>query len=407
MASTVFEGSSDPFVVLGQDMTSQKKQLAQYSVLQAATFLQNGRNDQAVGAFKRALAIDPQNATANNYLGKIYLSQGKNADSIKAYQQLVRIQSNQSIADTSGNAPTKVDAITSLANAYLQDKQYAASEKQFKLAISLAPQNPLPVYTLGLQYSNTDRLAEAETQFLKAKKISPTDGNVYYALGMVYNKQGRSEEAAANLEKALSLKKNFPAANYELGVAYDALGKTDDAQKQLTILQTSSPTQATNLKFILDKPAMIYMDTKKSGSFMGNLGPSTPLWMLDPTLLTPPSSSKAFSVTIGFNTSMDVSSVTNTQNWSISRANSAGGGYYNNTMPLSTHDAALPATPETVFYDSTSQEATLVFRLNQDSTGSTVIDPSHVVFAFNGKDSSGRPMDKTANEVDGYNITPF
>lgn len=407
MADLTTGSNSDPFAITAQDTSAQRKQIAQYAIMQAATYMQDNKYDQAIGSFKKALALDPQNATAYNYLGKIYLSQGKNADAIKSYQQLAQLQSNPYLADNSSSAPSEVDAHVSLGNAYLQDKQYAASEKEFKTAARLDPTNPLPDYTLGLQYANTNRLAEAETQFLKVKKISPKDGNVYYALGMLYNKQGRYEDAVASLEKALTLKKNMPAANYELGVAYDALGRSEDAQKQLSILQNTDATQAQNLQFLLNKPGMSYMDTKKSGGFSEDLGPGLPLWMLDPSLLTKPGSGKTFSITIGFDTAMDATSITNTQNWSISRANSPEGGYYNNTMPLSSKDVALPSNPESVTYNSLTHEATVMFRLNQNSSANAVIDQSHIIFKFSGKDAYGRDMDKSANEVDGFSIAPF
>lgn len=407
---TIFESGSnyDPFVITGQDTSSMRKQIAQYAIAQAATYMQNSQNEQAIAALKKAISIDAQNVTAYNYLGKLYLSQGKNAEAIKAYQQLVRIQSNPYLSDSSSNAPTQVEAYTSLGNAYAQDKQYTSAEKAFKTAASLDPQDPLATYTLGLMYANTDRLSEAETQLLKVKKISPNDGNVYYALGMVYNKQGRSDEAVANLEKALTLKKTLTAANYELGVAYDALDRTEDAQRQLSILQSSSDTiNALNLKNVLNKPSMIYMDTKNSGGFSDYLGPGVPLWMLDPTQLTKPSSSKTFSVTIGFNTDMDAASITNTQNWSISRADGNEGGYYNNTMPLTSKDVSLPGNPIAVYYNSLTKEATLMFSLAQNSSGDAVIDQKHIVFKFSGKDALGRIMDTSDDEIDGNSITSF
>jgi Tfp pilus assembly protein PilF len=409
MADLLTSSGSDIFSLMAQDNSAQRKQIAQYAIMQAAGYLQNNQNDDAIKAFKKAVAIDAQNATAYDYLGKIYLSQGKNSDAIKSYQQLVRIQSNQTLVDTSTNAPTAVDAHISLANAYLQDKQYTASEKEFKIAAKMSPNDPLPSYSLGLQYSDTGRLSEAETQFLKAKKIAPKDGNVYYALGMVYNQQGKYEEAAASLEKALTLKKDFPDANYELGVAYDALGRPDDAQNQLSILKssTTATTQASDLQFALNKPAILSMNTKNSGGFLDLLGPGTPLWMLDPTLLNTPDSSKSFTATFSFSSSMDLSSVTNTQNWSISRANGQAGGYYNYTMPLASNEVELPSKPESVIYNALTGEATIKFTLKQNAAGDAVIDPSHVVFKFSGKDSSGREMDLNANEINGYSVSSF
>lgn len=407
---TVFVSGSnyDPFAVTGQDTSETRKKIAQYAIAQAATYMQNNQNAQAITALKKAISIDAQNAIAYNYLGKLYLSQGKNADAIKTYQQLVRIQSNPYLADSSSNAPTQVEAYTSLGNAYTQDKQYASAEKAFKTAVSLGPHDSVATYTLGLMYANTNRLSEAETQLLKVKRTSPNDGNVYYALGMVYNKQGRYDEAATSLEKALKLKRTLTAANYELGMAYDALGKTENAQRQLSILKNSSDTtNYLNLKTALNKPGILYMDSKNSGGFSEFLGPGTPLWMLDPTHLSSPRSSKTFSVKVAFNTDMDAVSVTNTQNWSISRADGKEGGYYNNTMPLTAKDVALPGSPIAVYYNSMTKEATLLFSLTQNSSGDAVIDQKHIVFKFKGKDSLGRTMDTTADQIDGNSITSF
>ena len=407
MATSFIDTNNDPFAAISQDVSTQRKQIAQYAIMQAATYMQNGQNDQAIGAFKKALVIDSQNSTAYNYLGKIYLSQGKNTDAIKAYQQLVRIQSNSSIADTATTAPTKVDAHISLGNAYLQDKQYTAAEKEFKAAAKLDPLKPLAPYSLGLLYSNTGRVAEAETEFLKAKKISPKDGNVYYALGMVYNKQGRYEEAAATLEKSITLKNDLPSANYELGVAYDALGRTEDARNQLSILQGSDSSLALDLLSVLNKPGITAITTKNSGGFNDLLFPGTPLWMLDPALLNTQNASKTFSIAVSFSTTMDPASIADTQNWSISRANSAGGGYYNYGMPLRSIDVVLPSKPESVFYNSLTNEAIVTFRLNQNANGDAVIDTQHLAFKFTGKDVSGKDMDVTANEIDGYSGTAF
>lgn len=391
----LFGNSNDPFAVLTQDTNSQRAQLAQYSILRAATYLQNNKNDEALKEFKKALAFDSQNTTAQTYIGKLNLAKGNTYEAIKAFKTMVQSQ------------PSSAEAHINLANAYIQDKQYAASEKELKVAARLDPSDPLPEYTLGLQYTNTGRLNEAETQFLKVKKISPKDGNVYYALGVLYNKQGKHEEAAKNLEKALTLKKNFPDANYELGASYNALGRTDDAKKQLSILQSSGSFQAQDLKNLLDKPAILFMDTKTSGGFVEGLGHGTPLWMLDPTLFNAPEKSTTFSVTIQFSSEMDAESVTNPRNWSISRSYSEEGGYYNNYMPLGSNEAILPANPEFVRYNSLTKEAEVTFRLSQNTAGNAQIDPSHIKFQFNGKDAAGREMDQFANEVTGDTVIPF
>jgi tetratricopeptide (TPR) repeat protein len=251
------------------------------------------------------------------------------------------------------------------------------------------------------------RLGEALTQLQKAKTLAPNDGNVYYALGTVYNAQENYLEAAQSLLKSLQLKPDFPSANYELGVAYNGLNYTEGVQQQQTILDSSDYNLATQLSAIT-KPQIVGIDeTNISTTFSTSLlGPGTPIWLFD-TSLTAPDSSKIVSTVIEFSKDMSYDSVTDITNWSISRGNNYKSGYYNYSMPISSDDANIPPMPESVTYDSTTGKATVNFRLRQNSSGNAKIDPKHLVFAFNGKDSSGQAMDLTANAIDGEAAAPF
>ena len=390
-----------------QSAQSSRAQAAQYAIAAASSALSSENYDQAIKAFKTAAAFDSTNTTAYNYLGKIYLSQGKNDEAIKAYKQLVNIQSNVTTKDTSDDAPTLEDALMGLGNAYLSAKQYDQSEKQFIAAAKAAPTDALPVYTLGQQYLAQGRLDESLTQLEKAKTLSPKDGNVYYALGTVYNAQENYLDAAEALQISLQLKTDFPSANYELGVAYNGLNYTEGVEEQQAILNSSDYTLATQLSAIT-KPQMVGFDESNSRTtfYASILGPGTPVWMFDTALMTP-GSSKLVTTAIQFSKDMDYASVSNVLNWTITRGNSSQSGYYNNTMPLSASDAVLSPLPESVSYDSVSGVAFVSFRLNQNSSGTALIDPKHIVFTFYGEDASGQTMDLTANAIDGYASTPF
>ncbi len=394
-----FNANADALASAYQNVQSQRAQMAQYAIQKAAGYLQNNKNDEALKEFRKALAFDPQNATAHTYIGKIYQGQGKLNEAIKEFKSVVQ------------SDPTSVTSRNNLGNAYLQAKQYKEAEKEFKTAAKMDPINPLADYTLGILYSQTDRFSEAETQFNKVAKVSPKDGNVFYALGALLNKMGRSEEAVKNLEKSLVLKKDFPSANFELGSAYSKLGNTDKAQEQLSILRTKDTALANDLSFILEKPKMLFMDAGNHKNFNQLLGPRTPLWMLDPALMNANSSSK-ITVAIQFSNEMDVASITNPANWEISRAKSADGGFYF-TSPNS-DEVNIPKRPFSVTYNPTTGQANVTFTVKQNAAidfasgniGAT-IDPSHLVFKFSGKDASGRQMDTTGDQIDGYAAKAF
>jgi tetratricopeptide (TPR) repeat protein len=389
-----FAANADALASVYQDVQGQRAQLAQYAIQKAAGYLQSNKNDEAIKEFKKALAFDPQNETAHTYIGKIYQGQGKMAEAIKEFKTVVQ------------NDRTSVTARNNLGNAYLQAKQYADAEKEFKTAAKMDPINPLADYTLGILYTQTDRFSEAEIQFNKVAKVSPRDGNVFYALGSLFNKTGRPEEAVKSLEKALTLKKNFPDANFELGSAYATLGNTDKAKEQLGILQTKDTGLYNSLSSILNTPKMVYMDAANNKSFNQLLGPRTPLWMLDPTLMDA-NASKKVTVAIQFSNKMDMASIMNTANWEISRAKSTEGGYYNNSMPTTASEVSIPKRPFSVTYNPETQQASIIFTIQQNADGDATIDPSHLVFKFSGKDAAGRQMDTSGDQIDGYSIKPF
>jgi tetratricopeptide (TPR) repeat protein len=233
--------------------------------------------------------------------------------------------------------------------------------------------------------------------------MAPGDGNVYYALGSLYNKQGKYEEAIKALSTALYLKPNFAAANYEMGYAYSRLGIPEEATRQLQNLISARSPLATDLQFEINRPRMVSIDGSQ-GSFNLSLGANTPLWMLDPVNLMAPGSSRTFSVNIEFSTDMDPDSIALVSNWSISKAKSTAGGYYNNSLyAYSTGtDATSPSRPLSVVYNAYTMQATVTFSLSQNDAGDATIDPKHLVFKFSGMDASGRAMNNSSDEIDGY-----
>lgn len=379
---------------LTQDQSAQRAQLAQFAIIRAGAFMRDKRNDEALQAFRQALAFEPDNATALTYTGNINLSLGRTSEAIKAFNDLVKLQ------------PGSVDAQMKLGNAYLQDKQYDESEKIYEHAAKLERGNPLPVYTLGLQYLNTGRLDEAEDKLQQALELAPGDGNVYYGLGMLYNKQERYEEAARSLIAAVQLKPNFPAARYELGVSFSKLDMMEQANEQLETLTDQRSSYASDLRFVLDRPRMTSISVASDSNFNLSLGAQSPLWTFDASFLTP-DTSKVVSVNIQFDNNMDPKSVTNLSNWNISRAKGGVAGYYNNTVPTGASEVNIPSTPLTVTYNAYTGEARVSFLVTQNSDSTATLDPGHLVFKFTGVDSDGRAMDGDHDEIDGAADSAF
>ena len=139
------------------------------AIAQAAlTLAQQGRLDEAVAAFQRALQRQPDNFDAINNLGNIYVMQGKLDSAINCYRQALRLRPN-----------------------------YAGAH-----------------YNLGLALQDLDRFDEAAACFQEAVRCGPDSADAYFNLASAQHSQGSLEEALANFDEALRLRPDFAEARW-------------------------------------------------------------------------------------------------------------------------------------------------------------------------------------------------
>lgn len=390
--------SSAVFSALGmqQDLRSN---MAKTSVYNATTLMQKGNYKQAIGVLKMATAYDPALTDAYSLMGQSYLKLNDNKSAKAAYQMVTRLDRNND------------SAFIAMGNIDVAEKKYAEAEKEFKQAIQANPRNELAPYVLGQLYLTTDRNKEAALQFQKVTKIVPKDGNGYYSLGVAYNKLGKYDDAVAQLTKAVSLKKDFALAYSELGNSYIKLEKRDEAQKQVDLLKSIKTYQAQELAAGLTaqlKRPKIASYNPANSSLKLLFGAMTPLITLDPSYVNAPNKSKDFTVQFQFDSEMDVKSVLDPVNWSIRKAAGITAGRYDNGVVMNVENQTnIPPMPKMVSYDPTTRQATLTLTITQGASGAGVIDPSHMVFKFSGKDVYGKTMDPSADEYDGFAYKPF
>jgi Flp pilus assembly protein TadD len=390
--------TADALTAILSSGPAQREQLAQYALMRGLSFLQEKKDDRALGEFKRAVTFNPQLEEAYEYLGKIYQKNGKTKEAIEVFKKWTR-----SVTDSA-------KAVTALGNAYVENKQYEEAEVQFKKLQQMDPASPYAYNQLGHIYLNTDRADEAERQFRKVIRLSPRDANGYYGLGMALNKLERFEEAVEAFERAVSLKKKFEYAYADLAHAYIGLGEKDKAREQVDALYDLGTPLAKDLaqeiELSLFTPQITGIKPLDS-TFPSVLGPGTSLSILDASLAAP-NASKTFTLTFQFNQSMDAKSVQNPLNWFIFKAKGGPAGFYNNGITIHPEkEVLLSPVPNFVTYDPTHYRATVYFTITQNANGDGVIDPSHWVFKFQGTDVSGNMMDPAADEFDGFALIPF
>ncbi len=369
-----------------------RKSLSNSALGSGLKYYQDGDYEKAVSEFKRAVSLNPESADAYTYMGNSYIKLDKYDEAIAAYKKPV-------ILDQSSTEAKK-----NLGNAYMEAERYDEAEDVFKQMAKQESTSPYAHNSLGYLYMKTGRNDEAVLEFQKVINISPYDGNGYYGLGLAYNNQGKYAEAVKQFQEAIRLKEDFAFAYADLGYAYIGLDQKDKAQEQIDILYDmntdKSNALAAELELSLMTPQIVDIDVEDS-TFLSPLGPFTSVSILDSSLNTA-NASKSFSMVFQFNQQMDIASVQNTFNWSISKAQGGTGGWYNNGVTVEPErEIEIPPFPTSVYYDPTTYQATVFFTISQNADANGLTDPSHWVFKFAGTDVGGYAMDKSADEYDG------
>lgn len=359
------------------------------------SFMEKKKYSQAVQSFKQAAALKPDLAEAYAFQGDALLRLGKKKEAEAAYKLAVKVDK------------TLDSVYSSLANLQIDMGKKKDAIQTLKDAVKVNWQNTPAWYTLGHLQAQDGQFKEAEESFKKVVRLEPRDGNGYYGLGLALNGQKKYDEAILQLNKAISLKRDFSAALGELGQSY--IGKGDTAKvneiidKLNKIGTNDAKIAAISLKDQITKPKIAYADA--AGSSLSLIYGPLPLLAIDPEFLTP-DATKDFTVKFVFDSDMDMKSVMDITNWSISKASGGDAGLYNNGL-YSPKSVSVPAIPKQVNYDPLTRSATLTFTLAQNSTRDATIDTSHLVFKFKGTDSRGVAMDPKGDEYDGFRMESF
>lgn len=250
---------------------------------------------------KKAATDDPQNYQAWFYLGYLYNATDRRDDAIAAYKKAVAIQpgvfesnlnlgvllAREGIAEgskylrTAGQLKPNEEQKSALARAWLvlasklEESDYAGSIDAYQRAAELEPKDPAPLmlqgqllekhkdlagaeksYKQALErdpkstdalaalsniYLSTKRYPEAEQTLRGFVQAHPESVNGHLQLGRVLRAQEKNDEASAELEKALELQPGDPDALRELGAIQLAAKKYPAAEATIRNLVAKQP----------------------------------------------------------------------------------------------------------------------------------------------------------------------
>ncbi len=231
-----------------------------------------GRLDQAIAHYRRAIAISPDYAPAYNNLGVALRSQGKLDEVIPAYRQALErrpdypeVHYNLATALIEQGKPQEAlthfrmarEALPSTAAAHNNFGVALAAAgfrddaiDEFRAALALEPDSSETLRNLGDALARQRRYPEAVDCFRRIVELDAGNPAGHYDLGNVLMEAGRLSEAAGQFRATIALAPDAPQAHKNLGVALAAMGQIDEAIPEFRQALTLSPDDADAQRYL-------------------------------------------------------------------------------------------------------------------------------------------------------------
>ena len=204
--------------------------------------VQQGKQDEAAVAFRRALDLKPDYADAHNNLGNLLRGQGKLDEAVAAFCKALVLK------------PDYADAHSNLGIARKDQGNLDEAVAAFRKALALKPYHADAHSSLGHVLRDQGKLDEAAAAFRKVLELQPDHADAHNDLGNVLSDQGKFKAAAAVYQRALALKPDYPEAHNNLGITLKRQGRLEDAvaaYEKALVLNPDYPDAHNNLGYAL------------------------------------------------------------------------------------------------------------------------------------------------------------
>ena len=180
-----------------------------------------------------------------NNLGIAYLDQLQYADSMHAFEQVVKLR------------PDYADGHINIALTYIEWEKYSAARSDLEQALALSPNNARALYYLALVERREGHYDEEVADLQRVVIQYPQARDPRRELGIAYYQRHSYEEAVEQFEALQKIDPDDLAAHYNLAVLYRRMGMKDKAAAQAALFATKqvdpgSPTYS--LEFLRKHP---------------------------------------------------------------------------------------------------------------------------------------------------------
>jgi tetratricopeptide (TPR) repeat protein/roadblock/LC7 domain-containing protein len=203
-----------------------------------------GDMESAARFYQRALALNPDNATAHAFLGGILTDRGQLS------------QAHEHLARAIALNPSDGTAHYNRGNAYAKQGRYQEAVRSYRKTIDLEPKHGPAHLNLGTILLQLGRANEAETVLRAALEVDAHDSEAHRSLGDALAALGSEEAARSEWREAVRLQPQNVRAQRALGAALVKAGAYEEAVEALQAalrVEPQHPQALANLAVAVEK----------------------------------------------------------------------------------------------------------------------------------------------------------
>ena len=176
-----------------------------------------GKNDEAIEAYKQAIEIAPEQILVWNNLGNLCLKIMRNDEAMLAFQKTLK------------HNPKDTIAWNGLGTVYYRIGYIDDSITAYQKAIEYAPTLAYPWAGLGDSYASTGRDLDAIAAYQKAIELNKDFITPWLRLADIYCRQGRNRDAIKTYQRALAVNPKNSQIWNKLGLVLLNVNAFEDA----------------------------------------------------------------------------------------------------------------------------------------------------------------------------------
>jgi tetratricopeptide (TPR) repeat protein len=191
-----------------------------------------GRFEEALKTFDKALQLTPDDAKLWTSLGKVLVDLDRLTEALQSFEQALKFN------------PHNWDATDRIAYVLYRQGRFEEALKHYDLCIKMQPNSALALQMRAASLRGLKRFEESLTDNLRSLELAPDNVETLNNIGDSLRALGRYEEALTWFDRAIRLRPSFVLAFINKGSALVQLRRLDEATVTWGQIKTLDPGNA-------------------------------------------------------------------------------------------------------------------------------------------------------------------